>query len=95
MTVRAAKKAASSKVGKPAGGCLVRGGNPRAKVGADVLRVNCVLAPFAPGVTGLVANAQVVAAGKFEQARVTAFANVPPTDPRFIVYAACPPCAMV
>jgi len=72
------KKAASSNGGKAAGRWPVGGGNPRAVVGAEVLRVNCALAPFAPGVTGFVANAQAVAAGKFEQARVTAFETCHP-----------------
>jgi hypothetical protein len=60
-----------------------------------VVIVNWLLPPLAPGVTGLVPNAQVVCAGKLEQARVAALENVPPTDVTLIVYSAFPPCATV
>src|SRR5271169_1429408 len=91
---RAGSIAARSRAGRAAGGSPEEGGTSMARTGAAVVTVNWLLAPLAPGVSGLVANAQAACAGKLEQVRVTALESVPPTDVTLIAYCACPPCAM-
>src|SRR5579863_3185711 len=66
-----------------------------AEAGATVVIVIWLLAPLAPGVTGLETNAQFEFAGRLEQERVTAFENVPTAEDTLIMYWAFPPCVTV